>query len=96
MNCLLKIIKVFLPYEFEEDLKKMSNVGTFAKNVYCCVEHIDRFKKFKEMKEKFRKIINEEISIGTSSKTNSNKDKIMDKTEFENSNKFFKLNYFTF
>jgi hypothetical protein len=30
----IKIIKVFMPYEFEEDLKKMSNVGTFAKNVY--------------------------------------------------------------
>jgi hypothetical protein len=79
---------VFLPYEFEEDLKKMSNVGTFAKNVYCCVEHIERFKKFKELKEKFRKINSGEISIGMSVKIQSNKQNCLNKSEIEKSKKF--------
>jgi hypothetical protein len=79
---------VFLPYEFEEDLKKMSNVGTFAKNVYCCVEHIERFKKFKELKEKFRKINCGEISIGMSAKIQSNKQNCLNKSEIEKSKNF--------
>jgi hypothetical protein len=49
---------VFVPFNLDDDLMKMSGVGVHAKKIYCCVEHVTRYKKFKEVKEKLKKISN--------------------------------------
>jgi len=43
-------MKVFISLEFDEDLKRMYNVGIHTKKINCCVEHIEKFKKFKQIK----------------------------------------------
>jgi hypothetical protein len=61
---------VFLPFEFEEDMKRIANVGTFAKNVFTCLEHIKKYKIYKEIKEVLIKLYSGEIQIDLSGKNN--------------------------
>jgi hypothetical protein len=53
-------MKVFFAIDFDDELKKMSGVGILAKKVYCCVEHIEKYKKFKKLKLNLKKIISED------------------------------------
>ena len=43
--------KHFSTIKLENDLMKMSNVGVHAKNVYCCLDHIERYKSFKTLRK---------------------------------------------
>jgi hypothetical protein len=39
---------------------KLSNVNTYAKKISMCIEHIDRYKQFKVLKEAFKKMMSGE------------------------------------
>lgn len=47
---------MFVQINFNEDLKKLSGVGTYSKKIYACIEHVKRYQKFKEIKKKLKNL----------------------------------------
>ena len=55
----IKIIKVFFPIESDEELLKLYKVSVQARSINICIEHYERFKKYKLIKLRLSNIINE-------------------------------------
>ena len=51
--------KMFSHIDLDEELMKISGVNTYAKKIYMCIEHIERYKKYKLLKSK---LLSQEIN----------------------------------
>ena len=87
---------MFFPIEADEELLKLYKVTIQARSINICIEHYERFKKYKLVKLKLTGIVNELKNLGAvnfnyfENLSTQNKQKIISSLELDRS----KLKYF--